>query len=361
MLHRCSSVRQPPRAFTLVELLVVIAIIGILIALLLPAVQAARESARRAQCFNNLKQLGLGLHEYHDANKRFPLEAVPKYNGYAPTANLQPGLAPGNPQGPLWGWGTEILPFIEQAGIYEILQPPAMRVVGGVATVVGTPLLPAPTTSFNSGPVLQVPLSVFNCPSDGIERLNPFWPSTNAAASFTNPDHHYAKANYVANQLILWHNDPGLGPFVEGKSIHDILDGTTNTLMLGERRLVDHPTKAYAGAIIWGRGWRGGESNIFHANYTINMGITRAEAQSGTACKSIGISSAHPMGVNFLMCDGSVRFVNQNIAYNPAANRCNGGITCNPITTAQPGGAGPGFVYQNLYCPKDGIPIGHFQ
>jgi hypothetical protein len=53
--------------------------------------------------------------------------------------------------------------------------------------------------------------------------------------------------------------------------------------------------------------------------------------------------------------------VNQNIAYNPAANRCNGGITCNPITTAQPGGAGPGFVYQNLYCPKDGIPIGQFQ
>jgi prepilin-type processing-associated H-X9-DG protein len=66
------------------------------------------------------------------------------------------------------------------------------------------------------------------------------------------------------------------------------------------------------------------------------------------------------MGVNFAMCDGSVRFVNQNIANNPAANRCNGGITCNPLTTAQPGGAGPGFTYQNLYCPKDGIPIGQF-
>jgi prepilin-type processing-associated H-X9-DG protein len=298
----------------------------------------------------------LGLHEYHDANKEFPLEVIPKYNGYTgPMA----GIVPGNPQGPLWGWGTAILPYVELAGLYDELDPATFQLIGGRPTVVGNnKLLPQPTTVFPSGRVLQQPIPTFNCPSDGIERLNPFWPSINANSN--NPDQHYAKANYVANQLILWHNDTGLGPMVEGKSIHDILDGTTNTLMLGERRLVDHPTQAYPGAIMWGRGWRGGESNIFHANYTINMAHPRNQLTGNTACRSLGISSAHPLGVNFAMCDGSVRFVNQNIAYNPAANRCNGGITCNPLTAAQPGGAGPGFIYQNLYCPKDGIPIPQF-
>lgn len=337
--------------FTLVELLVVIAIIGILIALLLPAVQAAREAARRSQCINNLKQLGLGMHNHHDSTGKFPVEAIPKYDGYLPNSLLTPNPIAGRAEGPLWGWGTQILPYIEQSGIYEALQPPTIQYSGGMATVVGTPLLPPPTTLFGGTAILQQPLSVFNCPSDGNERLNPFWPST--SGNSTNPNNFYAKANYVANQLVI-----NASALRSAKSIKDILDGTTNVLMLGERRLLDHPTNAYAGSIIWGRGNRGGESNIFHANYTINRGITRSQAQSGTQCLSIGISSAHPMGVNFLMCDGSVRFVNQNIAYNPNANRCNGGSTCNLALGI---GAGPGFVYQNLYCPTDGIPVGQFQ
>ncbi|HZN33989.1 MAG TPA: DUF1559 domain-containing protein, partial [Pirellulaceae bacterium] len=97
-----SSPRGPRRAFTLVELLVVIAIIGVLVALLLPAVQAAREAARRMSCGNNLKQLALGIHNYHDVHLVFP------YEMYA-----NPG----------WAWGAFILPFIEQQNLHQQLNP----------------------------------------------------------------------------------------------------------------------------------------------------------------------------------------------------------------------------------------------
>jgi len=96
------------RAFTLVELLVVIAIIGILIALLLPAVQAAREAARRSQCTNNLKQIGLALHNYHDVQRSFPLGA---YTGVGPVYGHLSGT----------NWRTEILPYLEQGALYSKL------------------------------------------------------------------------------------------------------------------------------------------------------------------------------------------------------------------------------------------------
>ena len=102
------------RAFTLVELLVVITIIGVLIALLLPAVQAARESARRMQCTNNLKQIGLGLHNYHELLGSFPPGYISAYSspGYSTSGNYTGDTGPG------WGWEAMILPYMEQENLY---------------------------------------------------------------------------------------------------------------------------------------------------------------------------------------------------------------------------------------------------
>src|SRR5579872_417094 len=108
MTARCARFR---RGFTLVELLVVIAIIAVLIGLLLPAVQKVRDAAARAQCANNLKQIGIALHNYHDVNKMFP-------PGYI-DGNTNPNSTPDNDIGPGWGWASFILPFVEEGNVYN--------------------------------------------------------------------------------------------------------------------------------------------------------------------------------------------------------------------------------------------------
>src|SRR5579872_314988 len=105
------SRRLVRRAFTLIELLVVIAIIAILVAMLLPAVQQAREAARRSQCRNNLKQIGLALHNYHDALKVFPPGYIDK--------NANPNVTPDLDQGPGWGWASFLLPQMDQVNVYN--------------------------------------------------------------------------------------------------------------------------------------------------------------------------------------------------------------------------------------------------
>src|SRR5690606_3459494 len=113
-------IRQPRSGFTLIELLVVIAIIAVLIALLLPAVQQAREAARRSQCRNNLKQLGLAIHNYESSHRAIP----PGYVAFADYPNIASLPADDHdPQtwdaAPGWGWGALLLPYIEQAGLFE--------------------------------------------------------------------------------------------------------------------------------------------------------------------------------------------------------------------------------------------------
>jgi prepilin-type N-terminal cleavage/methylation domain-containing protein len=135
--------RSSSRGFTLVELLVVIAIIGVLVALLLPAVQAAREAARRMSCGNNLKQVGLAFHNYSDTFLRFPPQdlaaAVPRCP--APNNNFK------------WGWGTAILPFIGQGRLYDKLKPDGCNM--------------PPATTIGGQPLLQTYLKSFICPSNG--------------------------------------------------------------------------------------------------------------------------------------------------------------------------------------------------
>lgn len=152
--------RTPRHGFTLIELLVVIAIIAVLIGLLLPAVQQVREAAARMSCQNNLKQIGLALHAYHDATKSLP-----------PAVRVSPTLTVSTAPNGGWGWGTLILPYLEQGSLHAALNP-------ATATI--------PPTQTGTGALVQTTLSAFLCPSNG-------------GASRTNPNRgNHATSNYAA-------------------------------------------------------------------------------------------------------------------------------------------------------------------
>src|SRR6202171_6664995 len=149
--------RVPRRtAFTLIELLVVIAIIAILIGLLLPAVQKVREAAARMKCTNNLKQIGQGLHSYHDGNNMFP-------SGYV-DGNTNPNSTPDNDVGPGWGWAALLLPFIDQDTVYKQIN---------FSQPVGTGV---------NAQISLLHLTIYECPSDPYQQAFPVYDS-----SFTNP------------------------------------------------------------------------------------------------------------------------------------------------------------------------------
>src|SRR5579863_2053327 len=166
------------RGFTLIELLVVIAIIAVLVAILLPAVQQAREAARRAQCKNNLKQFGLALHNYHGSLNAFP-------SGY--------GGFPFTNQGSLWGWGTMILPQLEQGTLYDALAQSA-----GGTSALGTPAVgfSAIMTSFSPPNALfQTNISVYRCPADSTVS-SVVIPAGGLNGSAPGPTSTFARSNY---------------------------------------------------------------------------------------------------------------------------------------------------------------------
>lgn len=309
--------------FTLVELLVVIAIIGVLVALLLPAVQSAREAARRMSCSNNLKQIGLAFHNYADTFQRFPPQdlaaAVPRCP--APNNNFK------------WGWGTAILPFVEQRALYDQLKPDACN-------------MPAATTPINGAALLQTPLKGFICPSSaGAPKLNPY---------FSN----YSTSNYVTCQNVIY-------PELSAR-LAEITDGLSNTFLVGERRLAQEPAgKRSAAGIVFGRTSSSDATSAFHASWPINTGATAFTSTTlgnDASCQRFAPSSFHPGGSQFAFCDGSVKFLSENIPRNPAAvptSGCNNGGDNPPGSGANYnlGGPGSGFVFQNLFNRSDGFPI----
>lgn len=295
--HMISITRIDRRmAFTLVELLVVIAIIGILVGLLLPAVQAAREAARRMQCTNNLKQLGLALHNYHDAHKRFPFGS----GGTTP-----PSGSPG------YSAVSLMLPYMEQDSLHSTID---FRL----------PL----TASVNSPARLQV-VSAFLCPSD---KENP-QPQAGGAI------------NYMGNKGSLhWWSDPSqTGIFLHSKSLKfsDIIDGTSNTAAFAERLLTDgnngivdlkadvflgigdpnSPDEAiqmcYATdttnlanqfPLFMGAPWMNGQHTYMHVDVP-----NRKSCGFYPFKATMPASSRHSGGVNMALCDGSVQFVAQTV------------------------------------------------
>ena len=220
------------RGFTLVELLVVIAIIGTLVALLLPAVQGARESARRMQCTNNLHNLGIAMHNYHDALGSFPNSHF--YN-VATNDNVCSGTPANCEQ---WGWGVLILPYIEQTNLHNqlgVLSYSLHHVLAGK-----NPGLNSPAAIIST---MQLKLPIFLCPSDSnsdgyLNSARHFGGGLGTAASGLG-SLQMSVSNYMTSRGtdLCQATQDSWGIFMESfaKRMQDITDGTSNTLMLGER------------------------------------------------------------------------------------------------------------------------------
>ena len=261
------------RGFTLIELLVVIAIIAILIALLLPAVQQAREAARRSACKNNLKQIGLALHNYHDTHRIFP----PGWINVSDNNRL--------------GWGTMILPSLDQAALYN-----AIGEEGGFNTDWGV------TGNIPTEEAKTV-LSVFICPTDPMGGIN-----TDIGS--------FGKSNYVGSYTASnADGDADINASFymnSNRRIRDYTDGTSNTLQIGERSTYNDPGGPNGVGSIW-IGPRTGGANIFE--YTMRIGRRTGSSPDYYINGSLWhtASSRHVGGAHFLFGDGKVKFLSENI------------------------------------------------
>jgi len=281
------------RGFTLIELLVVIAIIGLLIALLLPAVQAAREAARRAQCVNNLKQIGLALHNYEGS-----LQALPP--GYVSNFDVN-----GDDTGPGWGWAAMLLPQAEQVAIFHAIN--FSLAIEAPANLTGR----LPTLGF------------FNCPSDGA--MPPAWTAVNRDAATGAPVRdicRVASANYVGMYGLGEPGPDGDGLFFRDSLVRlrDIRDGTSQTLAVGERahRLGEATwTGSVTGAIMYptdgdaiGRYATESSSGMVlgHAGEGVGPGDPRSDVNQFYSFHS-------GRGVHFVFADGHVAFLKSTTSY----------------------------------------------
>jgi prepilin-type N-terminal cleavage/methylation domain-containing protein/prepilin-type processing-associated H-X9-DG protein len=333
--------RRRSRGFTLVELLVVIAIIGILIALLLPAVQAAREAARRSQCTNQLKQLGLAVHNYADINKVFPPKSAGTAAGGCALCNGQYGSAP-----------LRLAPFYEQQALYATW---SSAQTFGATTYAPYGPCPWDGTAGTYQPYLyQVPTLL--CPTDG-------GAAKKAATDRGRTNYMFSLGDSVGVNQQNEGSSLNRGPFGNRNivfSFADIRDGTANTAMLSERlfaadswnvregnaynvaNIITNPALCYAtvdpanpkrfvtGTAVTNWGGRYDHSSASH------IGFNTVLPPNGPACASLandnttdGVwppASYHPGGVNLAMCDASVRFISETIdAGNSTAPAVDGG------------------------------------
>jgi prepilin-type processing-associated H-X9-DG protein len=276
-------------AFTLIELLVVIGIVALLIGLLLPAVQAARESARRAQCINNLRQLGIALHNYEGTDRALP-------PGYV--SNFDAG---GNDTGPGWGWAAMLLPQMEQKPLFDAVNFALA--------------IEAPANLTSRLPVI----GAYLCPSDSVQPA--WWAMVRDASGVpTRRICQVAPSNYVG---MFGTSDPGIDGdglfFRDGRiGLRDITDGTAQTIAIGERsHSLGEATwvGSVTDAVLFptdndGVGYPRPESGpgmiLGHAGGRLRPGDPNGEVNQ--------FYSRHPGGVDFLFADGHVSFLKTTMA-----------------------------------------------
>ena len=289
------------RGMTIVELLVVLAIVAVSLALGLPAIQHSIQDARRSQCKNNMKQLGLALHNYHEV-----------YATFAPGWISRDGT-PGT--GARSGWQVAILPFVDQAPLYNQInfQLPSPIEVDGKPV-----------------PLFQTPLPIYRCPTDPTPATNPLRGEYGTSNYSGNYGHVPPPRLRALGMSDFW---PGAveapmksrGIFARNSSvrIQDVTDGTSNTILAGERGIA-------SGAGIWP-----GVTGNGHEDDALTDGSHRSRPNAGL----FSFSSRHDGGVHILMCDGSVRFLSDKIDSKP----------------------GPQLgVLQILATRNDGMPLGDF-
>ncbi len=348
-----SLIKRPNRGFTLSELLVVIAIIAILISLLLPAVQQAREAARRTQCRNNMKQLGLAQHNYHDVYNMFS-------NTWTPIT-VSTGIKVG---GPVVSWSAATLPYLDRANVYsainfeltyadvtgaDTLHPYDPVTAAAFATVIPTFMCPS-APGDNAIVTWQIPAGTVL--AAGFPPTGETWDHTSGRIDYSSANGIRSGLSGVAyggaaaaaqgitssgdrHGVIKWQvpivDVPSLSDLSERSGIRDVTDGTSNTILIGERasandlyygRIKQSPTGPNAAAVglqaltgggPWGDGWT--------ENWIKGSLQDGTEAGDGGGPCGINCSNAHQAGwyswhtggAMICLADGSVRFLSENV------------------------------------------------
>ncbi|MCC9609177.1 DUF1559 domain-containing protein [Blastopirellula sediminis] len=324
------------RGFTLVELLVVIAIIGVLIALLLPAVQQAREAARRMSCTNNLKQIAIAAHNHHDTYGSFP-------TGFPDSVVSDAG----NPE---FAWNVDLFPFMELNNEYDALGASKVKlyeILNALGDLPGsTPVSGYPTQYQGFVYATSSFLEVWNCPSSANELFTSFSDGSFTDGNGTTYSNRYRRDEGVARATYVGCNGrnsntgsaDGGGIFVYNKSFkfRDIVDGTSNTFMVGEKGIPqsDKDTPSWLGVP------KSPGNTIPPSCVTSTVAFPLNPGLSNPNTERFSFSSFHPGGGQFAFIDGSVHFISETISF--STNSSNLG------------------TYQRLGDRRDGVPVGEY-